>query len=310
MFNEVVGAVADVGLTAEDAQPRLVSDHIDHAAGRTLAIEGALRSPQHFQMVHVHQVHAGRDVVGDVDAVHEQGHARLGADVLGGLVAHASDGDHPLQAIVARDRQRRHLRVQIDERHHVGLGQGGVGDRAHRHRRLLHIDVALLGGHHDLLQRLGRGRWRGLGMGLRGAKGSEGERRGGRAIVECSTKVHGCPSFRCPVGGSDGQRRRASEANLTRNAAQPRQSLGDRARKSSSASFVINASYTDGGYMCRIDTRQRRPLGKAAICLYRGAIPLLPDRDAQLSVHAPHTGRVDDGRRPRWTMSGMTMADI
>jgi hypothetical protein len=73
--------------------------------------------------------------------------------------------------------------VQIDQRLDVAIGQGFAAQHRNRDRRLLQVGLALLRGHHDLVERAGQ---RGIGDRLGRGFGMGQRRQGGRAAPASS----------------------------------------------------------------------------------------------------------------------------
>ena len=135
---------------------RRVGDDADRATFGVGAEQGALRTLEDFDAVHIQQVLVGTDGAGQVDAV--QVHADGGIEVEGEIVlADAADrgGEHRAVAGEGRAGIQVDARGQITEGIDAGqiaLLQGVGGERRDGNRHRLHVLGAALGGDDHLLQ--------------------------------------------------------------------------------------------------------------------------------------------------------------
>ena len=76
--------------------------------------------------------------------------ARLSAQIVGGFITDATNGDDAHEATAVGDSQARHKAVHVDKLINVRLGERGRGECRDRERCLLQGRLTLLGRHHDL----------------------------------------------------------------------------------------------------------------------------------------------------------------
>ena len=131
---------------------RLAGHHADDAGRGVLPEQRALRAPQHFYALHVHQVANLRGRARAVHAIDEHTHRGLDARVVG-AVAKAADQDIGLgRGLLLRHPQRGHNRLQIQNVVDLRLGKGVCRGDGDRHRDVLQGLLALCRGDYNFRQ--------------------------------------------------------------------------------------------------------------------------------------------------------------
>ena len=132
---------------------------VDQAGGGRLAIEGALRTAQHLDVVDVRQVGEGPGLEGHRHIVHLDRDRRLDAD-REREGADAADRDRGIDRLFGRsDHQRRRKLGQVGEFPDAGRSQLVRTHHLHRLRNVLDVLGALLGGDDDLVHRGASAAW-------------------------------------------------------------------------------------------------------------------------------------------------------
>ena len=85
-------------VSARFGRARAFGDYVDGAAQRVLAIQGPLRSAQHFDALHIKQVEEAAPDVGPVDAIHIGANTLIEIDAIGGLPDPADENNGVLRA--------------------------------------------------------------------------------------------------------------------------------------------------------------------------------------------------------------------
>ncbi len=185
----VVVADRRLGLGAE-AEFRLLGDDVDDAGRGALAEQGALRTLQDLDALHLAQV-AERDAVARaIDAVDHDADRAFQAGVVADR-ADAADAGGGRGFRRGRGHgqaggQDRQILDVLDARVLQQLG----ADRGDHHRHVLQVLLALLGGDDDRVDGLGFGI-----LGLSRQRGQTGEHDGGRRAAKHLSKAHFLPRF-------------------------------------------------------------------------------------------------------------------
>ena len=164
---QIVGPEAGVSRGVELADLGLSGIDDDRAADRALAVERALRTPQHLHVLNVEQGLVEGDGVGDVDPIDELRDSRRGGQaVLRRLRADAADRHQVLETRGFGHLQARHDRVEIGDLVAERLVEGLARHRSDRVRLPLDVHPTPLGGDDHFLEAR-PGRRRGSGRGRR-----------------------------------------------------------------------------------------------------------------------------------------------